>query len=245
MRSIGLTFPRTLGVGLLAATMIAAPSSVSANTSASNETPATVSVLHAIPDLFDNDAADVYADSTLIARGLSLGEFSTTRLRPGTYTLTVVPTGESVSGSFDVVTIKRARFEANGNHTVALHLSPTMATTLTVFTNKTRTVGRDMGRLTVRNIAQGPAVDIRSRGSVLMGDIRPGSQQEIGLRSGDYRVHVVKSDTRSPVVPPSRHRIFNAPGRQDMGDNRIVYLLGSQADGSLDLAIQEIPLGLR
>lgn len=245
MRGIGLRFTRSLGVGLLVASIVAAPNSVAANTATSNKTPATVSVLHAIPDLFDNDAADVYADSMLIARGLSLGEFSTTRLRPGTYTLTVVPTGEPVFGSDDVVTIQRARFEANGNHTVALHLSPTMATALTVFANKTRTAGRDMSRLTVRNIAQGPAVDIRSRGSVLMGDIRPGSQQEIGLRSGDYRIHVVQSNTRRPVVPPSRHRIFNAPGRQDMGDNRIVYLLGSQADGSLDLAIQEIPLGLR
>ena len=102
-----------------------------------------------------------------------------------------------------------------------------------------------MGRLTVRNIVQGPGVDVRSRGSVLMGDIRPGSQQEIGMRSGDYRLHVVRTGTRRPVVPPSRHRIFNAPRRQDMGDNRSSYRFGSQADDTFDLAIQEIPFSLR
>jgi hypothetical protein len=37
----------------------------------------------------------------------------------------------------------------------------------------------------------------------------------------------------------------NAPGRQDMGDNRIIYLWGSEDDESLSLAVQEIPLDLR
>jgi hypothetical protein len=54
---------------------------------------------------------------------------------------------------------------------------------------------------------------------------------------------VVREGTRRKLVPTSTHTLQNAPGRQDMGDNRIVYLWGSE--DSLRLTVQEIPLDLR
>lgn len=231
----------TTATAFLAA--IALPAHAGSPTSRSSM--ATVSVLHAIPNLEGDRGVDVYADRKILAKGLVPGDVSATTIKPGTYSLTVLPHGASIATGPPLHEAQEVTFRADGNHTVALHLTPTMATTATVFTNETRTVGQDMGRLTIRNIAQGPSVDIRSRGSVLMKDVRPGTQQDVGLRSGDYTLRVVRSDSRRPLVPASVHPIENAPGRQDMGDNRIVYLWGSAADASLSLAVQEIPLDLR
>lgn len=231
----------------LLATMAIVTTGASVSVAAPNERAAnsTVSILHAIPDLESSDSIDVYADSNLIAEALSPGDLATTRIKPGKYDITVVEHDASPSNAISIVDVQNVRFRPDANHTVALHLSPTMGSTATVFTNNTRTEGRDMGRLTVRHIAQAPMVDIRSRGSVLLDGVRPGTEQDIGLRSGEYRVRIARADTRRAVVPPSDHRIVNAPGRQDMGDNRILYLWGSTANGSLDVAVQEIPLDLR
>lgn len=206
---------------------------------------ATVSVFQGIPDLGDDEGIDVYADGTLLAEDLTPGDISTTTVKPGTYSLSVLPHDAAFAPGTSLLESRKLTFLADGNYTVALHLTPTMASAATVFENETRTVGRDMGRLTIRNIAQAPSADIRSRGSVIMKDVRPGSQQDVGLRSGDYRLQVLRANSRRPLVPASNHRIVNAPGRQDMGDNRILYLWGSTADGSLKIGVQEIPLDLR
>lgn len=68
---------------------------------------------------------------------------------------------------------------------------------------------------------------------------------QVGLRSGNYKLRVVREGSRDKLLPASTHPIENAPGRQDMGDNRIIYLWGSDRDDSLQLSIQEIPLDLR
>lgn len=235
----------TSAIALCIAT-IATPAK--ADSPASRTAMATVSVFQGIPNLGDDDGddgIDIYAGRTLLAERLTSGDIATTTMKPGTYSLTVLPHGSAFAPGTSLLTAPKFRVQANGNYTVALHLTPTLASTATVFENETRTVGRDMGRLTVRNIAQAPSADIRSRGSVILQDVRPGSQQDVGLRTGDYRLQIMRANSRRPLVPASNHRIVNAPGRQDMGDNRILYLWGSAADGSLELTVQEIPLDLR
>jgi hypothetical protein len=188
---------------------------------------------------------DVYADETLVAEGLSRSELTTTKLKAGTYDIVVVPEGVTRFTKDPILRADDVSLGAGDNHTLALHLSPTGQVTSTVFDNETRTVGRDMGRMTFRHIAAAPRVDVRTRGSVLMQGVRGGQEADKGVRSGDYKVRIVKEGTRQKLVPTSTHSMENAPGRQDMGDNRIIYLWGSEDDESLSLAVQEIPLDLR
>ena len=63
--------------------------------------------------------------------------------------------------------------------------------------------------------------------------------------AGDYKVRVVREGTRDKLLPMSVQEITNAPGRQDMGNNRILYLWGSEQDDSLRLMVQDFPLDLR
>ncbi|MGA1038459.1 MAG: hypothetical protein ACO3VQ_11685, partial [Ilumatobacteraceae bacterium] len=129
--------------------------------------------------------------------------------------------------------------------TVAFHLSATNRPTSSVFTNRTRTVGQDMGYLTFRHIAQAPTVDVRSRGSAMMSNLSNGEEAATGLMSGDYKLRVVREGSRDKLMPISEQTIVNKPGRQDMGNHRIVYLWGSTRNGSLNVMVQDIPLGLR
>lgn len=205
----------------------------------------TLSTLHAIPANRGGRAVDVYADETLVAEGLSRSELTTTKLKAGTYDIVVVPEGVTRFTKDPILRADDVSLGAGDNHTLALHLSPTGQVTSTVFDNETRTVGRDMGRMTFRHIAAAPRVDVRTRGSVLMQGVRGGQEADKGVRSGNYKVRIVKEGTRQKMVPTSTHSMENAPGRQDMGDNRIIYLWGSEDDESLSLAVQEIPLDLR
>jgi hypothetical protein len=55
----------------------------------------------------------------------------------------------------------------------------------------------------------------------------------------------VREGSRDKLMPISEQTIVNKPGRQDMGNHRIVYLWGSTRNGSLNVMVQDIPLGLR
>jgi len=206
---------------------------------------ATLAIAHAVPDLGAASAVDVYAGSTRIAQDLDPGDLETVRLKPGDYDIVVVPAGESRVSSTPLLSTDDIELRPGGNHTLTLHLSETGRPTTTFFTNKTRTVGQNMGRMTFRHIAHAPSVDVRSRGSRIMTDLGNGDGADTGLMAGDYKVRVVREGTREKLVPMSVQAITNAPGRQDMGNNRIVYLWGSQKDGSLRLMVQDFPLDLQ
>lgn len=205
----------------------------------------TFSVLNAVPAAPDMDAFDVYVGRLAMADKVASGELETSKLKAGTYDIVVVPEGTSRFTQDPVLREENVSLRPGTDHTLAVHLSPTGRLTSSIFTNETQTVGRDMGRLTFRHIAQAPKVDVRTRGSVLMPDVRNGTEDEVGLRSGNYKLRVVREGSRDKLLPASTHPIENAPGRQDMGDNRIIYLWGSDRDDSLQLSIQEIPLDLR
>lgn len=202
---------------------------------------ASLSIAHGLPGATN---VDVYADNTRIASGMNPGELETQLLKPGTYNIRVVPRGGSPRMSDPLIEVEDVRLRAGDNRTVALHLSPSSRPTSSVFTNRTRTVGQNMGYLTVRHIAQAADVDVRSRGSALMSNLGNGTEAGEGLMSGDYKLRIVREGTRDKVIPTSEHPIVNKPGRQDMGNHRIVYLWGSAPDGSLDVMTQDIPLGL-
>jgi len=102
-----------------------------------------------------------------------------------------------------------------------------------------------MGYLTFRHIAQAPTVDVRSRGSAMMSNLSNGEEAATGLMSGDYKLRVVREGSRDKLMPISEQTIVNKPGRLDMGNHRIVYLWGSTRNGSLNVMVQDIPLGLR
>jgi len=206
---------------------------------------AVLAIAHAIPNLGATSAVDIYANETRIAQDVDPGDLETARLKPGEYDVIAVPAGTSPFSSEPLLSAEAVELLPGGNHTVALHLTEAGRPTTTIFTNETRTVGQNMGRMTFRHIAQAPNVDVRSRGSRIMRDLGNGDGADTQLMAGDYKVRVVREGTREKILPVSVQVITNEPGRQDMGNNRILYLWGSEKGGSLRLMVQDFPLDLR
>lgn len=241
---------RTMGIGVLAGVLalpvalISAANAAGATPSAPN-TNATVSVLHAIPAGLGADVVDVYAGRTLVVDNLRPGQLKTVSVPGGTYTLTVLPDGQTPAAADPLLVSPRTRIPSGANLTVAAHLTPSARPKLTVFTNDTTTVGRGKGRLTVRHVAAAPAVDVRAGGSVLFPGLRNPRQANAGLDAGAYRIDAVRASTRTVVLPSTTVTIRNSPGTQDMGTNTIVYVWGSAEDGSLRQAVQNVRIDLR
>jgi hypothetical protein len=241
-RSAGLG---ALTCALAASSAIVGSPAAAGSTSSSRATDATVTVLHAIPAGLGADVVDVYAGSTLLVDDLEPGKLTTIKVPRGTYDLAVLPDGRSPGSTAPLASAPTSRIPAGANLTVAAHLTAAGRPAVTVFTNDTSTVGRGKGRLTVRHVAAAPPVDVRSAGSVLLSGLRNPREANVGLNAGTYRIDAVRAGTRTVVLRPTSVTIRNSPGTQDMGTNTILYIWGSEADGSLRQAVQNVRIDLR
>lgn len=205
---------------------------------------ATVSVLNALPESVGGASIDVTAGRLLLANDLPPGQLATMRVPSGSLLIAARTTDEGRDTAAPTLRL-RTRIGSGDNVTVVAHLNRAGAPTLSAFDNKTRTVGNGMGRLTVRHVASAPPIDVRTAGTLLMPGLRPGRDADVGLDAGDYTLAFTRAGTRSEVVERRTVGITNAPGRQDMGTNVIVYVWGSAADGTLQHALQGVRLDLR
>jgi hypothetical protein len=159
--------------------------------------------------------------------------------------VTVVRNGGSPGSTTPLLRALGTRVTAGANLTITANLSAAGRPVLTVFANDTTTVGRGMGRLTVRHVAAAAPVDVRTGGSVLLAGLRNGKQDSVGLNAGTYRVNAVLAGTRRVVLRPETVTITNRPGTGDMGTNTIIYVWGPAADGSLERTVQNVRIDLR
>jgi len=242
--TVATSFPHPFG-RTIAAVLGTLGLVVSTSPSAGATEPATVTVLHAIPTGMGADLVDVYSGRTLLVDDLAPGDMKTLDLPGRTYDIAIFADGARPGSSTALLRAPRARVTSGSNVTFAAALTAAGRPILRQFTNNTRTVGMAMGRLTVRHIAAAPAVDVRSGESVLMRDLRNPGQRDAGLYDGTYRLDVVLAGTSKRAEGPFDVIITNKPGRSDMGNNAIVYIWGSAADGSLQHTIQNVRLDLQ
>ena len=155
---------------ILAALMLHSPST--ASTPMARGEDATVSVLHAIPAGLGADVVDVYAGRDLIIDDMTPGTLETVKLPGGTYAFTVLQDGRTLDGGAPLLRAAQTKVPSGANVTITANLDAAGRPALNGFTNDTNTVGRGMGRLTVRHIAFAAALDIRSAGRVLFTGLR-------------------------------------------------------------------------
>lgn len=230
-------------VVMLAALM--PPSPAAATTPMAPGEDATVSVLHAIPAGLGADVVDVYAGRELIIDDLTPGTLKTVKLAGGTYELTVLQDGRTPGAATPLLRAARTKVPSGANVTVTANLDAAGRPALNAFTNDTSTVGRGMGRLTVRHVAFAPAVDVRNAGRILFATLRNSRQADAGLNAGRFAPYATIAGTRDVVLRPTPITITNKPGTSDMGTNTIVYLWGSAVDGSLRTAVQNVRIDLQ
>ena len=228
---------------MLAALM--SPSPAAASTPMAPGEDATVSVLHAIPPGLGADVVDVYAGRALIIDDLTPGALKTVKLPGGTYALTVLPDGRALGSAAPLLRAPQTKVPAGANVTITANLDAAGRPALNAFTNDTSTVGRGMGRLTVRHIAFASALDMRNAGRILFTDLRNPRQADLGLKAGRIAPYATIAGTRDVVLRPTPITIVNKPGTLDMGTNTIVYLWGSAVDGPLRAIVQNVRIDLQ
>jgi hypothetical protein len=212
-------------------------------TSQADATKATVTVIHAIPGL--PEPVEVFANGGSLFTFDYKDVAGPLDLEPGTYDLEVKLAGTTVLSA-------SATVEAGKNYTAIAHLTnvpggdPGIA--LSLFENSAMGTGPGRTRLTVRHVADAPAVDIdlyRGGGKRLVAGAEnvsntdggtPGQVGPVAIRPGAYRASLYVAGTEtlafeSDKVVLNPHEAY------------VVYAIGSISGGTFELFVQKIETG--
>lgn len=217
---------KTIGAGITAGALLALSAALPA---AAAEGDATLSVLHAVPDL----TVDVYVNDELTIDDFEPGTLAgPLTLAPGTYTVAITA-ADATDASAPAIGPIDLTLEADGNYTAVAHLTEAGEPTATLFTNDVSTLGAGEGRLTVRHTAAAPAVDVLAGGTPVIEGLTNPNEEVLTLDAGTVSASVAAAGTTDPVIGPADVNVAE-------GVNTIVYAWGSLEDGNLDFAIQTI-----
>ncbi|WP_299039445.1 DUF4397 domain-containing protein [uncultured Pseudokineococcus sp.] len=225
----GTTRSRALAV--TAAGALVALGALPAAASTSDDATATVSVLHAVPDV----PVDVYANGELLIDDFEPGTLTDAQQLPaGEYDLAVYPADtESIEGVDPVVSAEGVGVPAGLDVTVVAHLSESGDPTLTPFVNDTSAVPAGEGRVTVRHVAAAPAVDVLAGDAVVVDGLASPGEESLTTEAGTVSASVNLAGTDTTVIGPADLTVAE-------GASTIVYAWGSADAGNLQLAVQTV-----
>ena len=192
-----------------------------------------VSVLHAIPEGKGADVVDVFANNVRVFNNMKPGQLRTVRVPQGVYTLGVYADGQTPQNSEPLLESTDTSIPSAMNLTVTANLDSAGAPALNIFVNNTTRNPRGEGRITVRHIAAAPAVDIRADGTLLFNAVVNPASVSAVVPAKPYVVDVTLAGSDVVVLGPA-----TVPANRPI--NRVVYAWGSAADGTLQLAVQNV-----
>lgn len=213
----------TLGLGLTAPVVQAAPKAPKAN----------LAILHAIPTGKGADVVDVYADNVRLLNNLTPGQLRNLRVTPGIYDIGIYADGSNPNSGKPLLSIDNARFISGTCSTITANLDASGAPVATRFADCSAPNPRGVGRLTVRHIAAAPAVDFRVNDQVIFGALTNGTSATKQISAGNYSMSVSLASNDAVVLGPEAANVLRP-------FNTIVYAWGSAADGTLALAFQRV-----
>ena len=188
-----------------------------------------VTIVHGVPDL----AVDIYADGALLAAGVGFGDTKVIDQAPGVVHVAVLTAGAAPTDkplkTFDV------EVKSNVSKTVAIYLDADGQARVSYFYDNT-TQNSTKAQLTVRHLAEAPAVDVYVDGEVAFAGLANGSQAKAFLDAGTFTVKVTAAGDPSTVVVPDTPITLTAQ------TNTIVSAVGSLAAGTLTTQVQTLPM---
>lgn len=209
--------PVVLAVGLVAS------AGTPAAAKASN---ATVTIVHGLP----NFTADIYVNGDILLDGFTSTAITEgLELPPGSYDVDIREVGapeDSKPVLSDTLAVK-----AGMNVSVVAHVSEAGDPTLSVFSNDLAKVPAGKARLVVRSVADAPAADFELDGSPVAEGVASGDEGQAEVQAGSHSLGVWADG--STLVKSTDLSL-------DEGTSTIVYLIGSQDEGTLDLMQQSI-----
>jgi hypothetical protein len=200
-------------------------------------TPGKVTLVHGIPGAqgFPVDITVARSKTnTSVFRGVTYGTVAgPLDLLPGTYSLAI-----RVAGSSQLSTPALAgslKVGAGSNQSVVAHLTEGGAPTVSIFQNDVSATGEGNARVTVRHLAQAPAVDVIVNGSLeLISNLSNPGEATAVVPASTYNVRVTDAGTNTVTA-------FQGDLTLAANATTIVYAVGSLGGGSFTPLVQVLP----
>lgn len=221
---------KTLATGLAAGVLLAAAAAaVPAATASAATGDATLSVLHAVPDV----TVDVYLDGKRALDDFTPGTLAGPMMVPAGAHQLAITASDAADASEPVIGPVDVTLDAGGNYTAVAHDDTSGKPTATLFTNDVSATPAGQGRLIVRHVAAAPAVDVLAGGEAVVSNLSNPDEQALELPAGTVSASVAATGTTDPVIGPADVAVT-------AGADTIVYAWGSLDDQNLALATQTI-----
>jgi len=232
---------KTILSGLIALLALVGLTAVapSAGAVSSIGTPGKVTLVHGIPGAggFPVDiTVSKSKSSTAVFRGVTYGTVAgPLDLLPGTYSLAIRVAGSSPTSTPALAgTLKVG---AGTNQSVVAHLTEGGAPTVSIFNNDVSPTGAGNARVTVRHLAQAPAVDVIVNGSLeLISALSNPGEATAVVPANTYNVRVTDAGTNTVTA-------FQGNLTLAANATTIVYAVGSLGGGSFTPLVQVLPAG--
>ncbi|MEZ5178220.1 MAG: DUF4397 domain-containing protein [Acidimicrobiales bacterium] len=202
-------------------------------------TPGKVTLVHGIPGA-NGFPVDITVSrsrtNTSVFRGVTYGTVAgPLDLLPGTYSLAIRVAGSSpISTPALAGTLKVA---AGSNQSVVAHLTEAGSPTVSIFQNDVSPTGAGNARVTVRHLAQAPAVDVIVNGSLeLISALSNPGEATAVVPAATYDVRVTDAGTNTVTA-------FQGDLSLAANSTTIVYAVGSLGGGSFTPLVQVLPAG--
>jgi hypothetical protein len=222
---------RLAALVLAAVAAVGGATVVSGAAAGAQEPPATVAVIHGLPDVI----ADVYVNGTLTLERFEPETVTDPlELPPGDYAIDLRDPGAPPTAA--PILSGAASVTSGENVTVIAHLDPDGKPTISAFENDVEPTPAGVGRLVVRHTAAAPAVDVLADGEPVVDDLGPGEEHASRVAAGNVPLSVAAAGSTDPAVGPVDLPIT-------AGQSTIVFVIGSLDGDTLDAAIQTIDVG--
>jgi uncharacterized protein DUF4397 len=192
------------------------------------EARATLWYINGVPGL----PVDVYWNETLRIPAFQPGTISdpvTPRAHTGTQYCR--PVGAPADGPV----IAQGEFELapNSNVTTIMHLNTAGEPIMSGFVNDISGIRAGQGRLTVRHTAAAPAMNVSVEGGPVLRGISAGREVSAAVPAGAFDITVALASSDETVIQPVKVEV-------PAGGQTVLYPIGSDREGTLDLLVQTI-----
>ncbi|MBA3763974.1 MAG: DUF4397 domain-containing protein [Actinobacteria bacterium] len=188
----------------------------------------TVTIVHGLPGF----TADVYLDDELLLDGFApTTATDPLRLDPGAYDLALRDLGAPADS--EPVLSDTLSVSAGSDLSVVVHLTQGGTETVSTFENSFGQVPAGGSLLVVRDVAAAPSFWVRVDGRQRIQNLRSGNERAVQLEPGPHLLALEAVGSGEKLIPPSRIRL-------DEGVVQIVYVIGEESAGNLDLMLQSV-----
>lgn len=192
---------------------------------------AQLSVVHGIPGV----TVDVWVNGELTLDDFTPSTIAGPLALPAaTYSVAITESDATAATDKVVLGPVDLPLAAGSNSTAVAFLGTDGKPTAKLFNNDIAETAAGEGRLTVRHVANAPAVDVLANGTAAISGLKNAEEKVLNLPEGTISAEVVAAGTTTPaLLGPADVPVTN-------GANTIVYAYGSAEDSTLALAVQTV-----